>query len=237
MAPEYTLIEFYETGVDHVDTRTLTRDLLRAAARAVDASSTPASDSALAQALREEIPAPTPWPARTVHDAVSTAVGVPVSPDTDARDLRAIARRFDVPVGPATSGDETVLALYDHLVEPTTHTPTLTDFHASQSPVARPCAHDPRLAQKWGLVIGGVEVATSYTELADGAALRARLAPVPRTPPRTDRTSTNRCATRPPRWRRRGCGSSTRECPRPGECASGWNGCSWSSPARRTSAT
>jgi len=75
------------------------------------------------------------------------------------------------------TGDQILLALYDHLVEPATSAPTFyTGFPASCSPLAAADPAQPRHAQKWDLVIGGREIATAYTELTDSAQLRRRLA-------------------------------------------------------------
>ncbi|MET9002738.1 amino acid--tRNA ligase-related protein [Amycolatopsis sp. NPDC004169] len=83
-----------------------------------------------------------------------------------------------VPVRAGADAEEILLELYDHLVETVTIGPTFyTDFPAGPSPLAKACGHDDRLAQKWDLVIGGREIATAYTELADAAELQARLAP------------------------------------------------------------
>jgi lysyl-tRNA synthetase class 2 len=78
------------------------------------------------------------------------------------------------------SADQIVLGLYERLVEPATTEPTFyIDFPRSLTPFARAHPQEPRLAQKWDLVINGREIATSYSELVDAGELRKTLsAPV-----------------------------------------------------------
>jgi lysyl-tRNA synthetase class 2 len=138
--------------------RVLAQDLIRAAARRI-ASQAP--DSAVLPRLLSD----GDWPVVSVHEAVSHSVGEPVTPSTDAAALSGLAAAHGVAVPPGASADQMVLELYDARVEPATTSPTFyTDFPASSSPLAEPCRHELRLAQKWDLVIGGHEIATAYTE-------------------------------------------------------------------------
>jgi elongation factor P--(R)-beta-lysine ligase len=51
----------------------------------------------------------------------------------------------------------------------------LYDYPAIQSPLARPKASDPRLAERFELYVCGIELANGFTELTDAAAQRKRL--------------------------------------------------------------
>ncbi|MFF7249945.1 amino acid--tRNA ligase-related protein [Embleya sp. NPDC008237] len=176
---EYTLVEIHRAHADYVTTRHLIQNLVRAAADAM-----PWIEPATG-AGPPRIDWVQPWAVTTVHAAVGAVVAVHITPDTDTPELLRLARKHGLDPDPASSADELLLHLYDNLVEPATHTPTFhIDFPASQAPLAQPCAHDTRLAQTWDLVVAGIHVATSSTALADGAALRARLAA---NTPRVDR--------------------------------------------------
>lgn len=48
------------------------------------------------------------------------------------------------------------------------------DYPAAQTAQARRCVADPRLAERFELYVGGLEVANGYTELTDAVELRAR---------------------------------------------------------------
>ena len=71
---------------------------------------------------------------------------------------------------------EIVLELYEKLVEHTLVQPTFVrDYPVSVRPLTRPHRDDPRLAEAWDLVIGGVEIAVAYSELVDPLEQRRRL--------------------------------------------------------------
>jgi lysyl-tRNA synthetase class 2 len=75
----------------------------------------------------------------------------------------------------ATAG-EAVVALYEHLVEPATTTPTFyTDFPVETSPPTPAQRTDSRLAERWDLVAFGEELGTAYSERTDPVEQRRRL--------------------------------------------------------------
>jgi lysyl-tRNA synthetase class 2 len=66
--------------------------------------------------------------------------------------------------------------LYEKLVEHSLVQPTFVrDYPVEVRPLARPHRDDPRLAEAWDLIIGGVEMAPAYSELADPVEQRRRL--------------------------------------------------------------
>jgi lysyl-tRNA synthetase class 2 len=66
--------------------------------------------------------------------------------------------------------------VYGELCESTTTTPVFyTDFPKENAPLTRQHRHDPRLAEKWDLVIFAAEQGTAYSELVDPMDQRERL--------------------------------------------------------------
>jgi lysyl-tRNA synthetase class 2 len=66
--------------------------------------------------------------------------------------------------------------MHEHLSERKAHEPTFfRDFPVEVSPLTRQHRTNPRLAEKWDLVIFGMEVATAYSELVDPVIQRERL--------------------------------------------------------------
>ena len=168
-SPEYTLLEAYEAYGDYDTMAELTRRLVLDAAAAVGAETGVAIDGS-------EIDLHGEWREVTVHDAVSAAVGEEVTPDTPAQLLRAHAERREVPIKPDWTAGEIVLELYEKLVEHTLIQPTFVrDYPVDVRPLARPHRTDPRLAEAWDLIIGGVEIAPAYSELVDPVEQRRRL--------------------------------------------------------------
>jgi lysyl-tRNA synthetase class 2 len=168
-SPEYTLLEAYESYGDYDTMAEMTRRLVLDAAQAVGVEHAIALDGT-------EVPLAGEWRTLTVHDAVSAAVGEPITPDTTATELRRHAQRLDVALQPDWTAGEIVLELYEKLVEHTLLEPTFVrDYPVDVRPLARPHRHDPRLAEAWDLIIGGIEIAPAYSELVDPVEQRRRL--------------------------------------------------------------
>ena len=168
-SPEYTLLEAYEAYGDYDTMAELTRRLVLDAADAVGVQTGRTVDGTEID-LRGE------WASVSLHEAVSAAVGEPITPDTDAVTLRAHADRLGVPLKPDWKPGEIVLELFEKLVEHTLVRPTFVrDYPAEVRPLARPHRHDSRLTEAWDLIIGGVEIAPAYSELVDPVVQRARL--------------------------------------------------------------
>ena len=164
--PEFTMLEAYEAYGDYDTMAELTRDLVLSAARALGSSMVPGTDIDLAK----------PWRTLTIHDAVSAATGRDVTPDSTVDELRAAAETHGVALQPQWSAGEVVLELFEKLVEHTLLEPTFVkDYPAEVRPLARPHRSDPRLAEAWDLIIGGVELAPAYSELVDPVEQRRRL--------------------------------------------------------------
>jgi len=168
-SPEFTELEAYESYSDYDGMAELTRALVLCAADAADID-TPVTADGTEIDLRGE------WRSAPVHDLVSAALGEEVTPDTDAGAMHRYAERAGVAVKPDWSAGEVLLELYEKLVEHTLVQPTFVrDYPAEVRPLARPHRVDPRLGEAWDLVIGGVELAPAYTELADPVEQRRRL--------------------------------------------------------------
>jgi lysyl-tRNA synthetase class 2 len=116
------------------------------------------------------------WRSVTLHDAVSEVLGEKVDSATPAAVMSAHAGRVGVAVEPEWSAGRIALELYDRLVEHTLREPTFVrDFPVETAPLTRVHRCDPRLAEKWDLVVNGTELGTAYSELVDPLEQRARL--------------------------------------------------------------
>jgi lysyl-tRNA synthetase class 2 len=79
-----------------------------------------------------------------------------------------LAAEADVDVPASATAGEIVLELFEKLVEHTLMQPTfIHDYPVEVRPLARPNPSEPRLAEAFDLIIGGVEIAPAYSELAD----------------------------------------------------------------------
>jgi lysyl-tRNA synthetase class 2 len=168
-SPEFTMLEAYEAYGDYNTIGTLTRELIQQAAR--DALGT-----TVLRRAGGEYDIGGEWPAKTVHGAISEALGEEVTPGTGEEDLRKLCAQAGVPADPSWNAGQIVLEMYERLVEERTVEPTFyRDFPVEVSPLTRQHRSDPRLAERWDLVAFGTEMGTGYTELVDPVEERARL--------------------------------------------------------------
>jgi lysyl-tRNA synthetase class 2 len=172
--PEFTSVEAYRAHADYNDMRVLTRELIIEVATAVyGAPVAKRSDGAGGETV---VDLSGEWPVITVHDAVSRACKVSITPDTTAVELLAVCAQHRISVSAAKTAGEIVVELYEELVEKHTTEPTFyTDFPIETSPLTRVHRDDPRLAERWDLVAFGAELGTAYSELIDPIDQRRRL--------------------------------------------------------------
>ncbi|MFM9035093.1 MAG: bifunctional lysylphosphatidylglycerol synthetase/lysine--tRNA ligase LysX [Mycobacterium sp.] len=172
--PEFTLLEAYQAHADYRVWIDGCRELIQNAAIAANGAAVvmrpgPGGDP-------EPVDISGQWPVRTVHDAVSEALGRQVDPDTDLDTLRRLCDDAGVPYLRHWDAGAVVLELYERLVEERTEAPTFyIDFPSSVSPLTRPHRSRAGLAERWDLVAWGVELGTAYSELTDPVEQRHRL--------------------------------------------------------------
>ncbi|MGW0880183.1 bifunctional lysylphosphatidylglycerol synthetase/lysine--tRNA ligase LysX [Streptomyces sp. NPDC002671] len=167
--PEFTMLEAYQAHADYTVMLDLTRELIQGAATA--AFGTP-----VAHKDGREYDISGQWPVRTVHGAISEALGEEIGPGTELLRLHRLCDRAGVPYTPDDTPGDVVLEMYERLVEERTEQPTFyKDFPTEVSPLTRQHRTDPRLAERWDLVAFGTELGTAYSELTDPVEQRRRL--------------------------------------------------------------
>ncbi|MFI0353906.1 bifunctional lysylphosphatidylglycerol synthetase/lysine--tRNA ligase LysX [Actinomadura sp. 9N407] len=167
--PEFTMLEAYQPYGDYDTMATLTRELVIAAAEAALGTTVLVRDGV-------EYDLAEPWREITVYGSVSGALGEELTPDTPLETVRAIAERSGINVDPHWGQGRLVQELFEALVEDGLKAPTFVrDFPAETSPLTRPHRDDPRLAEKWDLIVFGLELGTAYSELIDPILQRRRL--------------------------------------------------------------
>jgi lysyl-tRNA synthetase, class II len=168
--PEFTMLELYEAYSDYDGMATLTRELIQAAARAGLGGTIVRRPDGSEHDIGGQ------WQRKTVHGAVSEALGEEVTPDTSAERLRKLAAHADIQLEAGWNRGQVLLEIYEHLVERRTVLPTFyCDFPVEVAPLTRAHRDDSRLAEKWDLVAFGTEIGTAYSELVDPVEERSRL--------------------------------------------------------------
>jgi lysyl-tRNA synthetase class 2 len=172
--PELTSLEVYRTYADYTDMRLLTQELIQEAATA--AFGAPLARRRGPDGTIEEVDLSGSWPAVPLCTAVSSALGEEVTPDTPLSALLRHAAAVGLELDPATTWGALLEEVYGVVCEERTTTPVFyTDFPRDTSPLTRAHRDDPRLAEKWDLVMWASEQATAYSELIDPIEQRARL--------------------------------------------------------------
>ncbi|HUG87479.1 MAG TPA: amino acid--tRNA ligase-related protein, partial [Actinomycetota bacterium] len=166
--PEFTMLEAYQAFASYEGMMDLVEGLVRAAADA-------AIGTRRFTYRGTEIDLDAPWPRRTVIELVSEAAGEEMSLDTPVEGLRSLAERHGIAPHESWGAGKLILELFEKLVEESLIAPTLVkDFPREVSPLARPHRDDPRLTEHFDLVMGGIEIAPAYSELADPDEQRRR---------------------------------------------------------------
>ncbi|WP_293051563.1 bifunctional lysylphosphatidylglycerol synthetase/lysine--tRNA ligase LysX [Mycobacterium sp.] len=179
--PEFTLLEAYQAHADYLSWIDGCRELIQNAARAANGAAVvmrPRTSNGLTDtdANLEPVDISGRWPVKTVHDAVSEALGEHVDPGTGLATLRKLCDAARIPYPTRWDTGALVLELYEHLVEARTEQPTFyIDFPTSVSPLTRPHRSKRGVAERWDLVAWGIELGTAYSELTDPVEQRRRL--------------------------------------------------------------
>ncbi len=173
--PEFTMLEWYRVGESY---ETLIGDCSRILADAARAA------GVTMLRFRGKEADPIAEPERlTVAQAFETFAGIDLlatldadgRPDREA--LAAQAARAGVMPAPDDGWSDLFSKLIVAHVEPRLGfgRPTaLIEYPACEAALARPCAHDPRVAERFELYACGVELANAFGELTDPAEQRRR---------------------------------------------------------------
>jgi lysyl-tRNA synthetase class 2 len=175
--PEFTLLEAYQAHADYTDWIEGCRELIQNAAQAANGAQVVMRPRPNAvDGCLETVDISRVWRVKTVHDAVSEALGEHIDADTSLAKLRKLSDAVHIPYLAQWDAGALVLELYEHLVEARTEQPTFySDFPLSVSPLTRPHRSKPGVAERWDLVAWGVELGTAYSELTDPVEQRRRL--------------------------------------------------------------
>ena len=108
------------------------------------------------------------WCSRPLADIVSDIVGEKVDMDTDQQTLRKLCDAHEIAWEESWGVGKLLFELYDELGEQTLVHPTFVcDYPAEVSPLSKRKDDDPRLTDRFELVICGHEYANAFSELND----------------------------------------------------------------------
>ncbi|NHN88189.1 EF-P lysine aminoacylase EpmA [Acetobacter conturbans] len=162
-APEFTMLEWYRPGADLSDLMDETETFVR---------------RLLPPVIHREgraIPLDGPFERLTVAEAFTRYVGADVL--ATEGDADALAHQAGCGRRAGEAWEDLFFRLLLERVEPEIGRERpcfLTHWPASQAALARTCSDDPRVALRFELYLGGVELANAFEELSDSAEQRTR---------------------------------------------------------------
>ncbi|MBL8906776.1 MAG: EF-P lysine aminoacylase GenX [Rhizobiales bacterium] len=171
-APEFTMLEWYRAREDYRVVMADCIELLRLAARSVGAGRLRCKDREVDPFLEPEY--------LTVAEAFRRDTGVDLLATLDEEggaDRGALARQSPVRVAHDDTWCDIFSRILTELVEPRLglERPTLLyEYPAVEAALARVCAHDHRVAERFELYACGVELANGFGELTDADEQRRR---------------------------------------------------------------
>ena len=164
-APEFTMLEWYQTGLPYEGMMEETADLLRAVAPKMSFG-------------EKTCDATRPWEKITVVDAVQKYADTDISAHLgDLAHLRSAAARIGVYISPHDDWDNALLKIIMDRVEPHLGqgAPSiLYDYPVSMAALSRPKPKDPRFAERFEVYVCGIELANAFGELTDADVQRKR---------------------------------------------------------------
>ncbi|HUT07316.1 MAG TPA: lysine--tRNA ligase [Candidatus Latescibacteria bacterium] len=165
--PEFTMLEFYEAYKDYYDMMDLTEELL----------------TGMAEALLGNLEVPfgeltisfkRPYKRLKFMDAIVSYSGLAPSRFTDRGELIAFAEGLAPEKKPLTYG-KALDVLFDRFVKDKIVQPTFIMNPPKEiSPLAKASRDNPEEAERFELLVGGMEIANAFSELTDPAEQLAR---------------------------------------------------------------
>lgn len=108
------------------------------------------------------------WRSAPMNELVSERVGEQVSIDTPVEHLRELLEKNGLEWEPCWGAGKLIFTLYDELCESQIVNPTFVcDYPVEVSPLAKRKDDEPRLTDRFELVIAGHEYANAFSELND----------------------------------------------------------------------
>jgi lysyl-tRNA synthetase class 2 len=159
--PEFTMLEAYQALADYLVIMDLVEAVIAGVTRAVVGTTT-------IRYQGRDLDLTPPYRRASMTELVSEGLGRDVDVDTSPAVLADLARRAGVEVEDGWSAGLIIAEIYEVIVEDGIWEPTFVMHPPVEvSPLARRNRDDPRLADRFELVIAGSEYANAFSELND----------------------------------------------------------------------
>ena len=157
--PEYTMLEIYQAYADYIDIMALTEDLV---------SSTVKKELGTTEVTFKDmkINFKKPWERITLKDALMQFAGIDIELGHD--ELVKLAKDRGVDDADNMGHGKLINELYDRFVEEHLIQPTfIIDYPVETSPLAKKKRDNPKLVERFEVIVAGMEMANAFSELND----------------------------------------------------------------------
>ncbi|MFA4967056.1 MAG: lysine--tRNA ligase [Candidatus Margulisiibacteriota bacterium] len=166
--PEYTMLEIYEAYADYHDIMKLTEEMVLSAIKDI-------SSDLKIEFKGEMIDFTLPWRRIPLFQALKEYGGVDIEGKSD-EEIRKAAKSKGIEGYEEIGIGKIINVLYDKLVEPNLRQPTfIIDYPIETSPLAKKKRDNPKLVERFELIVAGMELANAFSELNDPMDQRERL--------------------------------------------------------------
>lgn len=156
-SPEFTMLEWLQSYADHTDVARFTEAMVAFVAQRV-------LGTTVIERGGERIDLAEPWRTTTMQAEIERVTGV----DFLAASRDDLAALLEDRVHPDATWAQVVQAVYSKLVEPTIVRPAMVyDFPLDSFPITKAHSGNPRLAEHFDAVIGGIELVSGDSEVTD----------------------------------------------------------------------
>jgi len=165
--PEFTMLEFYQAYSDHEELMGLTEELIVTLARELLGGEELCFGPHRISLAR-------PWKRLKFREAVESSSGLAPGKFDDPRAVIGLAADL-APDNPPTTLGKALDTLFDKMVKPSLIQPTFVLGHPREiSPLAKMSPDNPEEAERFELIMAGMEMANAFSELTDPADQRRR---------------------------------------------------------------
>jgi len=166
---DFTMVEHYAAYWDYEENMKFTEEMISTLLKDMTGSTKvkiPDRDGNVV-----EVDFKAPWPRISIAEAIQNECGIDIGATETADDLRAAMKKakiqLDVPVEELGRGN-LIDQLYKKVSRPKIVQPTfLTKHPVELSPLARLNDENPKITDRFQLVVGGWEIVNAYSELVD----------------------------------------------------------------------